>query len=451
MRRQIWTIWAIVAAGMIAAGAVRAESDPVEKSRELYSKALAAYNEKDYPEYLRVMREIDGIRRNHPRVVYMLAGAYALNGEKSRAIEELNRLADLGLVAEPAEDSDFNSIANTDGFNSAVARLADNAKPIGNSKAAFTIPQKQLIPEGIANDPLTGYFYVSSVYQRGIVEIRPGDTNEQGAHKAHEVRSFGSWESGDGLWSVFALCVDPARRLLWACSSAIEQTRWVTESEVGYAGVFKYDLTTRLVVERFVLSNARGKHLFGDMVLSRSGKLYVTDTIENSIYRIDEASGVFERWLDPQSGFSSLQGITFDDEERYLFVADYSHGIFRINSKNREIRRLPFPDDMTILGIDGIAFYNNGLIAIQNGIRPHRVIRLQLSERLDRITGWEVLEANHPGFDEPTLGIVVPSRDRQTAAFYYVANSHWGAFDREGKLRESADLTEPLVLKLELE
>ena len=39
----------------------------------------------------------------------------------------------------------------------------------------------------------------------------------------------------------------------------------------------------------------------------------------------------------------------------------------------------------------------------------------------------EVLIANHPLFDEPTLGTVVGE------AFYFVANSHWNRFDHEGK------------------
>ncbi len=438
--RIINVVW--LAALILAGAAARPydQEDPLTQSRELYQQAIAAYNDKDYGGYLLTVREIDALRPNHPRVVYMLAAAHALNGDGDAAVATLDRLADMGLVAEPAEDTDFGAVRDTESFAAVLGRFAANARPVGRSENVFTVPgQHDFIPEGVAYDPLAGNYYLGSIYKRAIIEVRP-----------EEARAFGAWERGDGLWSVFALRVDPARRVLWACSSAIVQTRWVNENEIGYAGVFKYDLTSRLPVKRFVLSNAKSKHLFGDMALTRSGDVYVTDSIERSIYRIGGATGVFERWFESDR-FASPQGIAFSDDERYLFVADYSYGVFRIDAETRAIRPLPVPDDLTILGIDGLAYYDNKLIVIQNGVRPHRVLRLGLNEQLDRIVDWEVLEANHPDFDEPTLGVVVPGPGRETAAFYYVANSHWGAFDRNGKLRENADLSPPVVLKLDLD
>jgi sugar lactone lactonase YvrE len=431
-------VWAALLAAAVA-GTALAQDDPLTRSRELYSTAVAAYNEKQYDEYLRTVREINAIRPNHPRVVYMLAGAHALDGDGAAAMAWLNKLADMGLVADPAKDDDFASIADTDEFKAVLDRFTANSKPIGDGEVAFTVPgQADLIPEGIAYDPVSGNFYVGSIYKRAIVEVRP-----------EEARAFGSWERGDGLWSVFALRVDPARRVLWVCSSAIEQTKWLNEDQVGYSGVFKYDLTTRLVMERFIVSNKRGQHLFGDMALSRKGDVYVTDSKERSIYRIG-GDGVFERWLETDR-FSSPQGIAFSGDERYLFVADYSYGVFRVDTRNREVRQLPFPDDLTMLGIDGLAFHDNGLIVVQNGVRPHRVLRLRLNSKQDRIESWEVLAANHVDFDEPTLGVVVPGPGREGATYYFIANSHWGAFDREGKLRRDAELTPPVILKLDLQ
>lgn len=434
--------WRLAVAVMLvaaSAGAAFSQEDALSQSRELYQKALAAYNEGEYGDYLETMLKINGLRHNHPRVIYMVAGAFALNGQDADAVEWLNRLADMGLIAEPAEDDDFSSIRDTDEFAGVLERFAANAEPLGRSEVAFRIPgQGDFIPEGIAHDPLTGNFYVGSVYKRAIVEVLPD-----------EARAFGAWERGDGLWSVFALSVDPARRVLWACSSAIEQTRWLDREEVGYAGVFKYDLTTRMVIKRYVLSNERGQHLFGDMTLAREGDVYVTDSAERSIYRIDRG-GAFERWLETDR-FASPQGIVFSEDERYLFVADYSHGVFRVELKNRAVERLSYPDDLVVMGIDGLAYYDGSLIAIQNGVRPHRVVRMRLSAEQDRIDDWEVLEANQADFEEPTLGLVVPDPAGRGATFYYVANSHWGAFDREGRLRQDDDRTPPVILQFGLE
>ena len=98
----------------------------------------------------------------------------------------------------------------------------------------------------------------------------------------------------------------------------------------------------------------------------------------------------------------------------------------------------------TLLGIDGLTYHAGGLIAIQNGVRPHRVIRLRLGPQLREIASVEVLEANHPLFDEPTLGTVLDNW------FYYIANSGWPQLDDLGGFRETGKPDEPVILKLRL-
>ena len=82
------------------------------------------------------------------------------------------------------------------------------------------------------------------------------------------------------------------------------------------------------------------------------------------------------------------------------------------------------------------------MIAIQNGIRPNRVIEFDLSDDGLVVSGSRILARNLAEFDEPTLGTVVGGE------FFFVANSHWNRFDRDGNLAE--DLTGPIVLKVRL-
>ena len=58
------------------------------------------------------------------------------------------------------------------------------------------------------------------------------------------------------------------------------------------------------------------------------------------------------------------------------------------------------------------------------------------------VTSTRILARNLPDFDEPTLGTIVGDE------FLFVANSHWGRFDRDGNLPE--DLSGPVVLKIQL-
>jgi hypothetical protein len=68
------------------------------------------------------------------------------------------------------------------------------------ARVAFTLPEADLIPEGIAHDARTGTFYVSSTYKRKIVAVPPSG----GA------RDF-TTEAQDGLLGVVGMKVDPAR------------------------------------------------------------------------------------------------------------------------------------------------------------------------------------------------------------------------------------------------
>jgi hypothetical protein len=71
-------------------------------------------------------------------------------------------------------------------------------------------------------------------------------------------------------------------------------------------------------------------------------------------------------------------------------------------------------------------------------------VRFFLSKNLDHIERAEVIEANNPLFNEPTLGALV--RD----TFYYVANSQWGSFNKDGTIFPSEKLQEPIIMKVKL-
>jgi sugar lactone lactonase YvrE len=148
--------------------------------------------------------------------------------------------------------------------------------------------------------------------------------------------------------------------------------------------------------------------------------------------------------LVPPGRLVSPQGLVVSADGSVLFVADYALGLCAVDLASGEVRRLETPPAATTCGIDGLDRDGNDLIAIQNGVRPHRVVRITLAPDLSRVTGVEVVEQLHPRHDEPTLGAVVDG------AFYYVANSHWGAWDRDGNLVAPEALDPPCVLRLPL-
>jgi hypothetical protein len=131
-------------------------------------------------------------------------------------------------------------------------------------------------------------------------------------------------------------------------------------------------------------------------------------------------------------------------DERTVYLADYSRGILRIDLTSRAVNLMPTRDNVLALGIDGLYLVDGRLVGIQNGVEPHRVVRLTLSPAGDSITGSEVLERAHPLYAEPTLGVMV-GRD-----LCYVANSQWERFGEDGRIADSSALLPPTVLRLRL-
>jgi WD40 repeat protein len=400
------------------------------QSQAAEKKALEAYRAKNFSGFLESMIEAGKLRPNHPRLLYNLADVYALNGRSDEAFKTLLRLANMGLYFQPEKDDDFRSLVNSEVYLSLLQKFRVNKEPVNKSVKAFSLPDKELITEGIAYDPRTGRFFIGSVRQRKIV-VREKD----GTVKDLSLPS-------DGLYSVLGMKVDAKRGILWAASSAFPQMKSFETADDGKSGIFKYDLKTGKLLNKFLLSNDDGNHALGDLTLDQNGNVFASDSMSPTIYRVDAKTDKLEVFLKSDS-FASLQGLTFSPDEKYLFAADYSLGFFRIEIKSKNILQLLPAENVAVLGADGIYFHKGNIIAVQNGINPQRVVEFLLDPGFTKITGCKILEANHADFNEPTLGVL------NGDDLYFIANSQWELVNDKGEL-EKEKLREPVILHLKL-
>ena len=405
-------------------------AEELAESNKLERQAYADYKEKKFADFLSNMKRADVLRPNHSRIIYNLAIAYSLNADKENALKNLKRLAEMGLYFQIEKDEDFKSLSEMKSFKMLQKEFAENAKPVNKSQKAFSIPQKDLITEGIAYDAISKRFFISSVRQGKIVAV-----DENG-----KVSDFSSAE--DGLWSVSGLAIDEKRGTLWATTSAFPQFKDFEKADEGKAAIVKYDLKTGKLLKKYMPSGDTEKHAIGDLKIAKNGDVFATDSISPNIYRIDLSKDKLEIFL-KSDWFASLQGLAFTPDEKYLFVADYSKGIFKVDVETKNFTQIIPNSKTTLLGIDGLYFHKGNLIAIQNGVRPNRVIELSLDKNGNNIRGWKILEANHADFMDPTLGVKVGND------FYYIANSQWNLFDRDANLDET-NLREPIILKIKL-
>ncbi|HZM87709.1 MAG TPA: tetratricopeptide repeat protein [Blastocatellia bacterium] len=409
-----------------------ANDDSAKTARYYRQQAAAAYKAKDYAAAIENFKKAAELIPDHPTLHYNLACVYALAGKKQQALASLAKIAEMGVIMPIEKDGDLDSIKGTPEFKLILKRLEASKLPVVRSTTAFTIHEKGLITEGLAYDPVEETFFVSSVHKRRILKIS----------KKGEVETFASEQ--DGLFSALGMSVDAKRRHLWVTSAAFPQMVNFKKDEQGLSAVFKFDLRSNKLLKKYVLSNETKKHALGDLVIQSNGDVFTTDSLSPAVYVIRAQKDEIELFLE-DPGFGSPQGLAFSLGEQHLFMADYSTGLFDIDVKTKKVTHLAPLAGATMLGIDGLYFHKGGLIAVQNGVNPQRVLRISLSKDLARAERLEVLEANNPVFLEPTLGVLV------RGTFYFIANSQWPLVDENGKLAAEERLRDPVVLKINLD
>ena len=412
--------------------AAAAQDDPVLASRAAYQAAVRAYQAHDMPAFLAHAREAQRLRPDHGGVTYALASAYAMAGDTAGAFAMLRRFALLGYTADVMADSDLAPLREAPGFATIRRAIARNGEPIMRSRAAFTLPERDLLTEGIAYDPRSGAFFVGSVRHRKILRIdRSGRVGEFIA------------PARDGLWAPLGMRADSARGVLWVATTAVPQMEGFDTADAGRSGLFAFDLATGALRGRYFLPTDGAPHALGDVTLTRGGDVYASDSRGPGLYRVRAGADTLERFLSSPL-LLSAQGMALDRAERTMYVADYARGILSVDLATREIRPVPAVDGVLTLGIDGLYADGGDLVGVQNGVTPYRVVRLHLDGTGRRIVSVQVLERARPDYAEPTLGVMVGR------AFFYVANSQWERFRDDGTIDAPGELRAPLVLRLPL-
>jgi hypothetical protein len=93
-------------------------------------------------------------------------------------------------------------------------------------------------------------------------------------------------------------------------------------------------------------------------------------------------------------------------------------GIMVIDLEGQQSGKVALPETLNIGGIDGLYFWDNHLVMIQNGIKPQRVMRLQLDSSGTKVTAVRPLAVSQPEFDFPSFGTLKGNE------LYFFANSH---------------------------
>lgn len=310
------------------------------------------------------------------------------------------------------------------------AGVIASAQVIGQSKAetAFVIKEKDLIPEGIAYDPASESFFLSSIHKNKIVKIS----------KSGAASDFVP-SNKEGLLQVLGMRVDNNGRL-WACNNNPD---YDTAKANITAQLHVFDVASGKLVKKFVLKDGK-KHLFNDLHQMNNGDTYVTDSDGGAVYLIKKDSDKVEPFLNPGS-LIYPNGITATaDESRLLVSTGSGLGIVSIDLNTKKITSIRHPH-FFIFGMDGLYRHKNTLIGVQNVTFPEGIIELGLSDAADSFTSVRSLASEHPAFISPTTGVIAGDH------FYFIANSQlFQVVRNQGKIKDPSALKDVVIMKIKL-
>jgi len=401
-----------------------------QELQKFYSNAMAAYKVKDYVKFYDNIKEAYDLRPTHQGILYQLGMAAALTNHPKEAIESLKKAILMNADFKLDGLADFNSINDTKEFKALLVLQKEWQSPVVHSEIAFTIKDRSLHTEGIEYDAASKTFYLGSIHKRKIVKVTSDGTISDFCPTA-----------ANGMTSIFGIKVDAKKNLLWACAAPMQEME--NYDSTARSAVFKFELSSGQFIQKYDMPLIAKANVLGDLIIDKKGNIFVSDSQGNTIYTINEKTNKIEPFYNSPE-LMNLQGLALSSDEKYMFLADYMKSIYRLNMKTKELVEVTSSVDAALKGIDGIYFYENSLIAIQNGVSPLRCTRYYLNKDLSQITKFDIIDRKHPNFNEPTLGVI----DGKT--FYYIANSQWGGYDEKHHIKPDDQLQDIVILKSQL-
>ncbi|HEX3438526.1 MAG TPA: hypothetical protein VHT24_17275 [Pseudacidobacterium sp.] len=341
-------------------------------------------------------------------VLYFLAEDYAQVGYQPKAFALLKESMAAGESINPEDDTALRALHSNSEFRALIANAEQQYPAVHNAREAFIVPEKDLIPEGLAYDADTKVFYLSSLFRRKIVKIN-------GDERSSDFVPAGK----ENLLPICGLRVDIEDHSLWAAGC----------QDSGHGELYHFNANGKLL-EHFPPS-APGKHLFNDLVLNGASEIYLTDSLANQTYRFDRKTHTFTALAFPRKLYYP-NGITQSDDQSVLFVAD-AFGVLRYDLKTQTAQEINPGPSKTLAGFDGLYWYHGDLVGVQNGIGLPRIVQVALSPDGLHAKDLKILEYRSPFVSLPTTGAIKGSQ------FYFIENSQIDN-DKNDKIADPAKL-----------
>ncbi|MBO9671047.1 MAG: hypothetical protein J7485_11055 [Sphingobium sp.] len=316
-----------------------------------------------------------------------------------------------GGLSKPSQER-IAPLIKTDRRAALMANFDSNGAPLEVSRSYTTVPADQRLVEGIAYDSQLKRLFVATVVDGHLL-----------------VQDGANWRRialPDGIGGLFGMAMDAQRRRLWIAVGVAEP---VADKSAITPGVLEVNADTLQLVDlKTMPAGAEGSP--GDVAVGMDGTVYVSDGLKGGVYRCAPGCTILSALVAPGGPIRSPQGMVPSRDGKALLVAGYGQGIARVDLASGTLAWLAGKEPLMLDGIDGLVRSETGLIAIQNGTSPRRIVRIHLNAAETAVDHVEVLERANKAWGEPTLGALVGPD------FVYVADGQWEVWGESGKPRD---------------
>jgi sugar lactone lactonase YvrE len=351
--------------------------------------------------------------------------------DTAHLLESLTMLGGLGAGAAAIADTAVVRMSTAPGVADAVRRIKGATSDVVAGSVFRTSPDSTIFAEGVDADGGSGRLYVASIRHRTVYSVGPDGT-------WHDLALYRAPRIG----AVLGVRVARGGKSLWVTTVGLPQMRDYTAADSSLAALLLVRAADGTIERRWDLPDDGALHVLGDLAVGPAGDVFMTDSRQPVLYRLRPGADTLETTRHPL--FRSLQGAAATPDGRFLYVADYSHGLLRIELRTGAVVRLTDAPGTTSLGVDGLVLDRQSLIGVQNGLSPARIARFTLTPDGAGVSRVDVLDRQPGVADEPTIGTLLDG------GYLYVANSQWEKYDDAGQRRDGTRLAPTHLIRIPL-
>lgn len=283
------------------------------------------------------------------------------------------------------------------------------------------LSEKDLIPEGTAYNEERDILYIGCVNKQKIISL-----NAEGLEK--EIIGPDKF----GGYSPLGIHYDTLSRRLWVCAPMAplvhqgQADQWETV-------VLAFDPINGTLIKQYGRLASQNPIFYNDITVANDGSVYVTESLNNRIFRIDPERDSMELFLTLKH-FNFPNGIT--QSGKLLFVAT-DQGIIRIDQQSKGATLLKAKSGIDAGTIDGLEIAKDYFIGHQSS----KVVRFYFNKEKTALTRSEVLDTGRE-FDSSTTGVI------NDGHYYFIVNSQIrSGIDQKTKTIKPMDSLENIIIR----